>query len=120
MYIIALAVRTVNTSPRLIYRQLMTLTDEWLTRIKATMSIDLARGMTAGIPPAALVELLWKIPEVEQAFAMRADRRTVPPAVILSDAADYLDDGFPEYAGVVADLRELAASGDLEPKPSAE
>jgi hypothetical protein len=53
--------------------------DDWLTRIKQTMAIDLARGMAAGIPPTALVELLFQIPEVEQAFELRAkakrDRR---------------------------------------------
>lgn len=95
----------------------MTLTEQWLDRIKATMAVDLARGMTAGIPPAALVELLFQIPEVSQAFAMRADRKTVPPAVILSDAADYLDDGFPEHMKLVADLREIVEGGELEPKP---
>lgn len=93
---------------------LVTLTEQWLTRIKATMAIDLARGMTAGIPPAALVELLFNIPEVDQAFAMRADRKTVPPAVTLSDASDYLDDGFHEK--LVADLREIVEGGELEPK----
>jgi hypothetical protein len=53
--------------------------EDWLTRIKQTMAIDLARGMTAGIPPAALIELLFQIPEVEQAFELRSrakrDRR---------------------------------------------
>jgi hypothetical protein len=39
------------------------------------MAIDLARGMSAGIPPAGLVEMLFRIPEVEQAMRMRAKGR---------------------------------------------
>lgn len=45
---------------------------QWLDRLKRTMAIDLARGMTAGIPPKALVEMLFQIPEVEEAFYLRA------------------------------------------------
>jgi hypothetical protein len=48
---------------------------QWLERVKQAMALDLARGMTAGLPPKALVECLFKIPEVEQAFAMRAKGR---------------------------------------------
>jgi hypothetical protein len=48
------------------------LEEQWLKRIKQTMAIDLARGMSAGIPPAGLVEMLFRIPEVEQAMRMRA------------------------------------------------
>jgi hypothetical protein len=59
----------------------MTGDDAWLDRLKQTMSVDIARF--AGLPAEAIVEKLMEIPEVEQAFRMRADRRKVPPAVIL-------------------------------------
>jgi hypothetical protein len=51
------------------------LEEQWLERIKQTMALDLARGMTAGLPPKALIEMLLKIPEVEQALRMRAKGR---------------------------------------------
>jgi hypothetical protein len=89
-------------------------TDAWLDRLKQTMAVDVARF--AGLPGEAIVEKLMQIPEVEQAFRMRADRRKVPPAVILSDAADYLDDGYHEK--LVADLREIVEAGELEQLPS--
>jgi hypothetical protein len=88
---------------------------DWLDRIKETMAVDIARFQYAGLPPKAIVEKLLEIPEVYQALHMRADRRSVPPAVILSDAADYLDDGYHEK--LVADLREIVEGGELEPKP---
>lgn len=87
--------------------------DDWLTRLKQTMAVDLGRFMSAGYPPKAIIENLCEIPEVGQALQMRADRRKVPPAVILSAAADYLDDGHHER--LVADLREIVDGGELEP-----
>jgi hypothetical protein len=88
---------------------------DWLAKMKHTLAVDLSRFMTAGLPPRAIVEKLFEIPEVYQAFQMRADRRKVPPVVILSDAADYLDDGF--HDRLVADLREIVEGGELEAKP---
>jgi hypothetical protein len=45
-----------------------------LTRIKHTMSLDISRSMSAGLPPKAIVEVLLNIPEVEQAFHLRENR----------------------------------------------
>jgi len=46
-----------------------------LPRIKQTMSIDITRSMTSGLPPKAIVEVLFRIPEVEQAFHLLDNRR---------------------------------------------
>jgi hypothetical protein len=85
---------------------------DWLNRIKETMAVDIARFQRKGLSPKEIVEKLMEIPEVYQGLHMRADRRSVPPAVILSDAADYLDDGYHEK--LVADLREIVEGGELE------
>jgi hypothetical protein len=47
----------------------------WLDRIKQTMAVDIGRLMAAGLPPKAIVEKLFEIPEVAQAFEMRAKGR---------------------------------------------
>jgi hypothetical protein len=93
--------------------------ESWLTRIKATMAIDLARFMTVGLPPKALIEKLFEIPEVAQAFHLRErgkldiDIDTAEGQAIAAEriawVADFLDDGFAEEC--VAKLRE--AVGDL-------
>jgi hypothetical protein len=49
--------------------------EQWLSKIKRTMAVDLARGMSAGMSPKGLVELLFQIPEVEQALRMRSKGR---------------------------------------------
>lgn len=40
------------------------LTADWLAKMKVTMAVELSRGMTQGLPPKALIELLFGIPEV--------------------------------------------------------
>jgi len=51
------------------------LSDTWLDRIKQTIAVDLGRFMGAGMPPRAIVEKLFEIPEVQQAFELRARAR---------------------------------------------
>jgi hypothetical protein len=48
---------------------------DWLAKMKHTLAVDLSRFMTAGLPPRAIVEKLFEIPEVEQAFELRAKAR---------------------------------------------
>jgi hypothetical protein len=45
---------------------------QWLARMKVTMSTELTRGMQQHLPPPALIEMLFGIPEVREAFEMRA------------------------------------------------
>ena len=52
--------------------ELSPLEQQWLDRMKQTMAVELARGMTAGIPPKGLIDLLLGIPEVREALEMRA------------------------------------------------
>lgn len=42
----------------------------WLDRIKQAMAIDIARFQSAGLPPRAIVEKLFEIPELEKAMDM--------------------------------------------------
>jgi hypothetical protein len=37
--------------------------------------VDLSRFMSAGLPPKAIVEKLFEIPEFQQAFELRANAR---------------------------------------------
>jgi hypothetical protein len=93
--------------------------DDWLTRMKTTMAVDVARFMTAGLPPKAIIAKLFEIPEVSQAFHLRErgklgiDIDTPEGQAIAAEriawVADFLDDGFNEAC--VARLREVA--GDL-------
>lgn len=46
--------------------------DDWLTRIKGTMAVDLRRFQAAGLSPKEQIEYLFEIPEVEQAFYLRS------------------------------------------------
>ena len=92
--------------------------DDWLGRLKQTMAIDLARGMSAGMPPRALIDLLFDIPEVSQAFHLRENRRrplALDPSTdeerreivdALDRVATWLDDGFHEVT--VSELRSIA------------
>jgi hypothetical protein len=48
---------------------------DWLDRIKQTIAVDLSRFMSAGLPPKAIVEKLFEIPEFQQAFELRANAR---------------------------------------------
>jgi hypothetical protein len=48
------------------------LSADYIAKIKRTLAIDIGRFMTAGLPPKAIVEKLWEIPEVEQAFYLRS------------------------------------------------
>lgn len=101
----------------------MSITDDWLTRIKGTMAIDVDRGISAGADGQRIVEMLLAIPEVSQGLHLRANR-TAPLALdpstddqkreiidALNRVADWLDDGF--HAAIVEELRGIAA--DLEP-----
>lgn len=45
---------------------------EWLSRMKKLMALDISRCMSADMPPKAIVEVLFNIPEVAEAFEMRA------------------------------------------------
>ena len=49
------------------------LEQRWIANMKQTIAAELARGMQQGIPPKGLVELLWGIPEVEEAMLYRAE-----------------------------------------------
>lgn len=95
------------------------ITDKWLADMKVTMATELSRGMTHGLPPKALIELLFGIPEVAQAFHLRGRSRlgldidTPEGQTLMAErieqVADFLDDGFHEDC--VTKLREVA--GDL-------
>jgi hypothetical protein len=97
---------------------------DWLTRIKETMAIDLTRFMGAGLPPKALIEKLFDIPEVAQAFQLRErgklgiDMDTPEGQAIAAErlawVAEFLDDGFhertvEEIKGIAADLTTAPA-----------
>jgi hypothetical protein len=83
------------------------------------MAVDIDRGVAAGKRGRAIVAMLFDIPEVAQAFHLRANRRqalaldpeTDEERKEIADAlvrvADWLDDGFHE--AIVAQLREIAA-----------
>lgn len=47
---------------------------DWLTNLKYTMSLDVGRFIAAQWPPRAIVEGLFEIPEVRQAFHLRENR----------------------------------------------
>jgi len=53
----------------------MTIESEWLDRIQQTMAVDIGRFQSAGLPPKAIVTKLFEIPEVAEAFELRATRR---------------------------------------------
>jgi hypothetical protein len=76
------------------------------------MIIDVRRAITARKSPEAIVDMLLNIPEVGRAADAPLD-----PARILTAAADWLDDGF--HDRLAAELREIAAGGELEPWPPA-
>lgn len=94
------------------------LTAQWLDCIKQTMAVDLTRFQAAGIPPKAQVERLFGIPEVAQAFHLRANRKrplAIDPGTdeeraeivdALERVVAWLDDGFHER--LVEQLREIA------------
>jgi hypothetical protein len=48
------------------------LSADYIAKIKRTLAVDIGRFMTAGLPPKAIVDKLWDIPEVEQAFYLRS------------------------------------------------
>jgi hypothetical protein len=48
---------------------------QWLARMKVTMTTELTRGMQQHLTPQALIEMLFGIPEVSEAFEMRAKGR---------------------------------------------
>lgn len=97
----------------------MSLTDEWLARLKVTMAVDVDRGITGGANGQKIVEMLLTIPEVSQGLHLRANRRASLPLDPSTDdekreivdaierVADWLDDGFHET--LVAELRGIAA-----------
>lgn len=97
----------------------MAIEADWLTKMQTTMAVELSRGMTAGMPPKALIQLLFGIPEVSQAFALRANRRrplalspqtdaeTQEVVEELNRIADWLSDDF--HAELVDQLRGIAA-----------
>lgn len=99
------------------------MSDDWLAKLKETMAVDLSRFIDEGMSPRMVVERLMDIPEVGQAFHLRANQRQALPidpstvqqkqevAEALERAATWLDDGFHEE--IVAELREIA--GDLQP-----
>jgi hypothetical protein len=94
---------------------------DWLTRIKETMAIDLTRFMAAGLAPKALIEKLFDIPEVAQAFHLRErgklgiDIDTPEGQAIAAErlawVAKFLDDGF--HGELVEQLRDIA--GEVTP-----
>jgi hypothetical protein len=45
---------------------------QWLDRMKRTMAIDVSRYMQAGWRPQDIIDRLFEIPEVEEAFYLRA------------------------------------------------
>lgn len=91
----------------------------WLTKIKETMAIDVQRFVDAGLPPKVIVARLFEIPEVEQAFRLRANRRQPLPLEPSTDAermevvealervAAWLNDDF--HGELVEQLRAVAA-----------
>lgn len=93
------------------------MTDDWLQRIKGTMAIDIERGGSARKSGPEIVEMLFAIPEVSQAFHLRANRRrplAVDPATdedrreivdALERVIAWLDDGFHER--MVEELRGI-------------
>lgn len=97
---------------------------DWLAKMKVTMAVDLSRFMSAGLPPRAIIERLFEIPEVSQAFHLRAHRgrplaldpsspeqkREIVEA--LERMAGWLDDGFHE--ALVEELRGIAAEVSLQ------
>jgi hypothetical protein len=97
----------------------MSIADEWLARIKGTMAVDVSRFQAAGLSPEAIVEQLFNIPEVEQAFHLRANRGrplSLDPSTpaerqeivdALERVAAWLDDGF--HQKLVDELRGIAA-----------
>lgn len=57
----------------------MALEDDWTAKIKATMAVDIQRFRDARMPSREIVDRLFEIPEVAQAFALRAHRRRSLP-----------------------------------------
>lgn len=100
------------------------LAEQWLVRIKQTIATDLSRLMAAQVPPQGIVKRLFEIPEVEQAFHLRADRKrplAKDPssraeyqeiADALTRVANWLDDGF--HVAAVEELRSIRDELPLE------
>jgi hypothetical protein len=95
--------------------------DDWLSRLKQTMALDLSIAMQSQMPPKACIEFLFRIPEVREAFHLRErsnldiDIDTPEGQAIAAEriewVAAFLDDGFHE--STVEELRTIAA--DLLP-----
>lgn len=95
---------------------------QWIDRIKETMAVDVSRFSKAGMTGREVVDRIFDIPEVSQAFNLRANRRrplamdpTTPEqkleiAEALERIAAWLDDGF--HTKLVEELREIAAEMD--------
>jgi hypothetical protein len=93
--------------------------EDWLERMQQTIAVDIGRFASAGLPPSAIVVKLFEIPEVAQAFHLRArgkldiDIDTPEGQALAAEriewVADFLDDGFHERT--VEDLRKVI--GDL-------
>lgn len=91
--------------------------DNWTARIQETMSVDIARFAEAGLSGREIVRRLFGIPEVAQAFHLRArgklgiDVDTPEGQALMAEriaeVADFLDDGF--HDDCVTKLREVWA-----------
>jgi hypothetical protein len=96
----------------------MSIADEWLARIKGTMTVDIDRGISAGADGQRIVDMLLAIPEVSQALHLRANRRAalaLDPSTddekreivdALERVAAWLTDGF--HDKLVDELRGIA------------
>lgn len=85
------------------------------------MSVELLRGLNADLDPRELIDLLFGVPEVSQAFQLRANRRrplAMDPSTdeekaeiveAIERVAAWLDDGF--HQKLVDHLRDIA--GDV-------
>lgn len=101
---------------------------QWTAKIKRTMSVDVSRFTKAGMPAEQIVERLFDIPEVAQAFHLRANQRqplsrnpstpdeTREIANALDRVAAWLDDGFHERT--VEELRSIACDLDPDCEPA--
>lgn len=101
----------------------MSVDDQWTAKIKETMAVDVQRFRDERLPSREIINRLFEIPEVAQAFALRANRRRPLPAEPSTDAerfeviealthvADWLGSDFDE--DIAERLREIA--GELAP-----
>jgi hypothetical protein len=48
------------------------LSADYIAKMKRVLATEIGRLMTCGLPPKAIVDKLWEIPEVEQAFYLRS------------------------------------------------